>query len=154
MPVMNDVELTRALERGEIPNARFHHYSHLHVAWVYLNESSSVFEAAGKMSNTLRKIAAAGGNPEKYHETITLFWIYLLARARLAATGIGLEEVVHRYPRLLEKDFPLGYYSRELLFSERARKSWIEPDLKPLFFDAVKSCSSCPSSNPSDRPLS
>ncbi len=39
---MNDVELTRALERGEIANENFHHASHLHVAWVYLSESSSV----------------------------------------------------------------------------------------------------------------
>ena len=37
---MTDVELTRALERGEIKD--FHHASHLHVAWVYLTESSSV----------------------------------------------------------------------------------------------------------------
>ena len=33
---MTDVELTRALERGEIANEDFHHASHLHVAWVYL----------------------------------------------------------------------------------------------------------------------
>jgi hypothetical protein len=43
---MTDVELTRALERGDIANENFHHASHLHVAWVYLAESSSVQEAA------------------------------------------------------------------------------------------------------------
>src|ERR1700741_3926167 len=59
---MTDVELTRALERGEIKD--FHHASHLHVAWVYLAESSSVREAANKMRNTLRRFAAAAGKPE------------------------------------------------------------------------------------------
>src|SRR5206468_2613678 len=79
---MTDVELTRALERGEIKD--FHHASHLHVAWVYIAESSSVRQAANKMRNTLRRFAAAGGRPEKYHETITLFWVHLLSRAHAA----------------------------------------------------------------------
>jgi hypothetical protein len=70
---MTDVELTRALERGEIKD--FHHASHLHVAWVYLAESSSVRQAANKMRTTLRGFATAAGKPEKYHETITLFWV-------------------------------------------------------------------------------
>jgi hypothetical protein len=80
---MTDVELTRALERGEIKD--FHHASHLHVAWVYLTESSSVQQAARKMRNTLRRFAAAAGKPEKYHETITLFWVHLLSRAHAPA---------------------------------------------------------------------
>ena len=70
---MTDIELTRALERGEIASQNFHHASHLHVAWVYLSESSSVKQAADKMRNTLRAFASAAGKLEKYHETITLF---------------------------------------------------------------------------------
>src|ERR1700731_4218123 len=92
---MNEVELTRARERGEIANENFHHASHLHVAWVYLSESTSPDEAAGKMCDTLRRFAAAAGKREKYHETLTLFWVYLLARARAAASGKSLEGIVH-----------------------------------------------------------
>jgi hypothetical protein len=87
---MTDVELTRALERGEIANENFHHLSHLHVAWVYLAESSSVQQAANKMRDTLRRFAVGAGKPQKYHETITLFWVHLLSRlrARPAAENI------------------------------------------------------------------
>ena len=67
---MTDVELTRALERGEIASENFHHVSYLHVAWVYLAESSSVQQAATKMRNTLSRFAAAAGTPQKYHETV------------------------------------------------------------------------------------
>jgi hypothetical protein len=35
---MDEIELARALERGELPNAGFHHADHLRVAWVYLSE--------------------------------------------------------------------------------------------------------------------
>ena len=144
---MTDVELTRALERGEIKD--FHHSSHLHVAWVYLTESSSVQQAARKMQNTLRRFAAAAGKPEKYHETITLFWVHLLSRAHAASRAECLEDIVHANPQLLEKDFPLAYYSTERLFSDEARTSWVEPDLKLLSIDAF---ATCPSSPPRDAP--
>jgi hypothetical protein len=146
---MTDAELTRALERGEIANEDFHHASHLHVAWVYLSESSSVNEAASKMRDTLRRFASSAGKLEKYHETITLFWVHLLSCAHAAAAGKTLEEIVHANPRLLEKKFPLAYYSVERLFNDDARTSWVEPDLKPLSIDATAFCSS---SSPGDTP--
>lgn len=146
---MSDVELTRALERGDIANEGFHHASHLHVAWVYLAESSSVREAANKMRNTLRRFTAAAGKPEKYHETITCFWVHLLARVQTVSCAERLEEVVCANPQLLEKNFPLAYYSTERLFSDEARISWMEPDLKPLSIDAT---ATCPSSSPRHAP--
>ena len=149
---MTDVELTRALERGEIKD--FHHASHLHVAWVYRAESSSVRQAANKMRNTLRRFAAGGGKPKKYHETITLFWVHLLSRAYAADRAEGLEDIVHANPQLLEKNFILAYYSAERLFSDEARTSWVEPDLKPLSIDAIATCSSSPPRDAPNRSLS
>jgi hypothetical protein len=151
---MTDVELTRALERGEVANENFNHVSHLHVAWVYLAESSSVQQAANKMRDTLRRFAGAAGKPQKYHETITLFWVHLLSRAHAVSGGERLEEIVHANPQLLEKNFPLAYYSAERLFSDEARTSWVEPDLKPLSIDATATCSSSPPCDAPNRSLS
>ena len=148
---MTDVELTRALERGDLATEDFHHASHLHVAWVYLDESSSVQQAADKMRDTLRRFAAAAGKPEKYHETITLFWVHLLAYA--ASSGESLEEILHANSQLLEKNFPLTYYSSERLFSDEARISWVEPDLKPLSIDATATSSPSPPRDTPNRPL-
>ena len=134
---MTDVELTRALERGEIRNQDFHHASHLQVAWVYLSESRSSEEAAGKMSATLRRFAANAGKAEKYHETITQFWIRLLAAVRDSSEHGDLSRILAAHPSLLEKDLPMEYYSRQTLFSDRARISWVDPDLKPLSTNAV-----------------
>lgn len=129
---MTDTELTRALERGKIANESFHHLSHLHVAWVYLSESPSAEEAAAKMRNTLQQFAASVGKAEKYHETITLFWVRLLSGIRALRPDETLEEIVQSDPQLLKKNFPLTYYSPERLSSQEARVSWLEPDLKPL----------------------
>ncbi|HWY51364.1 MAG TPA: hypothetical protein VNW72_07760 [Chthoniobacterales bacterium] len=149
---MSDVEMTRALERGEIANENFRHASHLHVAWIYLSETTSVDQASARMRDALRRFAASVGKPEKYHETITLFWVRLLALAR-EASGETLEKLVAANPQLLEKNFPLAYYSRERLFSDKARTRWLEPDLKPISLNAIASCSSSSPGNAPDRPL-
>jgi hypothetical protein len=150
---MTDVQLPRALERGEIINEDFRHASHLHVAWVYLNESASVHQAANKMRDALRRFAAAAGKPEKYHETITVFWMHLLSWARAANRGERLEEIVRANPQILEKNFPLAYYSPGRLFSDEARTSWVEPDLKPLSINDIATCSPSPPRHTPNRSL-
>jgi hypothetical protein len=110
---VTDAVFLRAFERGEIANADFHHGSHLRLALAYLEESSSVDEAAERMASALRRFAASAGHPEKYHHTVTLFWMHMVAR-------------------LLDKNLPLAYYSRERLWSDAARAGWLEPDLRSI----------------------
>ncbi len=102
---MTDVELTRALERGEIPNERFHHVDHLRVAWVYLEESPTVDEAVTRMAATLRRFAASAGKPEKYSDPLTAFWMYQMASARAVMAGADCGTILARFPHLLDKHF-------------------------------------------------
>lgn len=150
---MTDAELARALERCEIPNEEFPHASHLRVACVYLSECASANEASERMAAALRRFAASVGKADKYHETITVFWMRALAAARAALPGAGLEDVLHMKPELLDKDLLLAYYSRQRLFSDAARLSWVPPDLQPLTeSDAPRSAHS--SRDSPDRALS
>jgi hypothetical protein len=153
---MTDTELARALERCEIPNEGFPHVSHLRVAWVYLEECAEVEEACGRMAATLRRFATAVGKPEKYHETITVFWIRALAAARSAVEQRlrQFEDVLAGHPELLDKDLLLAYYSPQRLASGEARSSWIEPDRRPLTFDVPAPHSSDSSGDAPDRALS
>ena len=87
---MTDVELTRALERGEIPNQGFHHVDHLRVALVYLNESDSVDAAVARMASTLKRFAASVGQA--------------MAAARAVMPSADCQDLVRAYPRLLDKN--------------------------------------------------
>jgi hypothetical protein len=129
---MSDTAFARAFERGEIAAADFHHASHLRLALAYLEETGSVDEATERMASALRRFATAAGHPEKYHETITLFWMRMLAR-------------------LLDKNLPLAYYSRERLWSDQARTAWLEPDLQPI--DGATPDPSDPPRDASHRPV-
>jgi hypothetical protein len=100
----DDVELTRALERCEIPDQGFPHASHLRVAWVYLAESASLDQAIARMADTLRRFAASVGQAEKYSEPTTVFWMLQVAAARAVMPDAGIDAVLRAYPRLLDKN--------------------------------------------------
>jgi hypothetical protein len=80
---------------------------------------------------------AAGGvnsDTEGYHETITQVFIRAV-RAHLAEHRAGT--LAERVNALLasergRRDWPLRFYSRELLFSVAARRGFVAPDLAPL----------------------
>lgn len=89
-------------------------------------------EAVSRMRDGIRRFAAAAGVPQKYHETITVLWMRLLAEVRAAGASGELSDVLREHPALADKDLPLQYYSRELLFSDDARVRWVEPDLRVI----------------------
>ncbi len=86
----------------------FGHAQHLQFAWGVLEDADDADEAARVISLTIRHIATLGGNPAKYHATVTIFWVRFLGDARLPDT----------------------YWSD--LDTEDARTGWVEPDLRPL----------------------
>jgi hypothetical protein len=134
---MTDAAFARAFERGEVAPADFDHTAHMRVAWVYLRESPSRDDALARMRAAIRRFAAAAGQSDKYHETITVAWMILLSDARVRVCAGGgdceLDDVLRRYPALAGKDALLLYYSRDRLFGDRARHEWIEPDVAPLY---------------------
>src|SRR6185503_13682331 len=93
MPVRDDVAMTRALERGQLPDEGFPHALHLRVAWVYLAESASV------------------GKAEKYSQATTEFWMHQVAAVRALMPGADIDAAIDAYPRLLDKNLVLAYYS-------------------------------------------
>jgi len=105
---MSDAELTRALERGEIPDQGFPHASHLRVAWTYLRESPTVEDAVDRMASTLRRVAASAGKAEKYSHPTTVFWMYQLAAVRVLMPDADCAAAVRAYPRLLDKNLILA----------------------------------------------
>jgi len=118
-----NVAIARALERGEVPNEGFHHADHLRVAWCYLEECGGADAALARMAATLRRFAASAGQPEKYSEALTAFWIYQLASARALMPGATIDAVFTACPRLLDKDFVLAYYSADAASPRSANSS-------------------------------
>ena len=132
MTPMTDEAFARAFENGSVTPAEFDHVAHVRVAWVYLRETASVDEALPRMRDAIRRFAAAAGASHKYHETITVLWMRLLADVKARGASGELCDVLRAHPALADKELPLQYYSRERLFSDEARAAWVEPDRQAL----------------------
>jgi hypothetical protein len=129
---LTDLEFVRAFEACELSNESFHHRDHIRLAWIYL-QSYGALEARRRMAAAIRKFAALHGNSEKYHETITLAWLRLVADAMTRVPReTSFDTLTTVSPELLDKRTIEKFYSTAALASETARTSWVEPDLQPL----------------------
>jgi len=129
---MTDLQFVQAFESCALPNENFRHRDHIRLAWIYLQLYGGQ-EARRHMSEAIRRFAAFHGKTDKYHETITLAWLRLVAHAltRLPR-GADFDALTKDSPELLEKRTIERFYSADLLASEAARTSWVEPDLQSL----------------------
>jgi hypothetical protein len=130
--VMDVQELVTRLESLSLSNDEFHHRQHLEVAFWYLQTKGA--DAGGHaITRAIEAFAAHLGHAEKFHQTITLFWIRLVAVALASGDRWDSPDaLIAANPSLLDKHLPLRFYSRALLFSDEARTGWVDPDIAPL----------------------
>ena len=128
-------KLVHDFESCTLPLDDFKHHAHLSVTLFYLTQMS-LPEATARMRRGLRRFIAHHG-VTGYNETITLFWLKLVQRF-LTEGGPQQQPFIKLLDELIERHgnsrLIYDYYTRELLMSEAAQGSWVEPDLKPLDF--------------------
>jgi hypothetical protein len=124
---MTDDAFLNRFETGSLDG--FTHRDHVRVAFAYARRGG-VEHAVERARHGLRHLAAAHGEPERYHETLTTAWVRVVAHH---ASGDGdFDAFLAAHPRLLDRDLLLAHYSRERLFSHAARARFVEPDLLAL----------------------
>jgi hypothetical protein len=126
---MTDDAFLAHFEAGSLHS--FGHRDHLRVAFAYARRGG-VDHAVDHARRGLRHIAAAYGEPERYHDTLTTAWARVIAHHALSHADGGFDAFVAAHPRLLDRELLLAHYSRERLFSRAARAQFVEPDLAPL----------------------
>ncbi|WP_395611514.1 hypothetical protein [Allosphingosinicella sp.] len=127
---------TRFLARI-LPKAEWTHEAHISTTcWLILERG----EIAPKrdLPDLIRRynesVGGVNSDTEGYHETITRVFIRILRTVLAKSEGQGLSARVNAVLEAPEgqRDWPLRFYSRELLFSKEARLGWVEPDLGPF----------------------
>jgi hypothetical protein len=126
--------LVKSFEEASVPRDEWKHAEHLVVALYYVSHHDIV-TAALKMRNGILNLLRNGFGVDltkemPYHETVTLFWIRVIAKFNASKNGASLSERVAEMIGKFDKDYPLKFYTRERLFSEDARAVFTEPDIK------------------------
>ena len=113
-----------------LPSDQFHHQQHLQVAWMFV-QKFGMPRALSEFTDALKRFADAKGATGLYHETITWAFLLLIAE-RQAKCGAASwdafaavnQDLLHWKPSILER-----YYSKDLLASDLARRTFLMPDL-------------------------
>ena len=109
----------------------FGHREHIQLAWRELRDHEPE-EALRRVEAAIRHLAAAHGEPEKFHRTITAAWMALVAHHLHEAPDLEFDAFVSRFPPLVDPHLLDRHFSRELIASDAGRERALAPDLRPL----------------------
>ena len=128
--------LVRQFEDCTLAPVAFTHGAHLAVALWYLAHAPFDAAAAQMRQGLLRFITHNQVPPEKYNETITLFWLKLVRHfLDCAAAERPLSDLANELlTRFGDTKLLFTHYSREVIESPAAKAQWLAPDLRPLNF--------------------
>jgi hypothetical protein len=135
IPFATDAQIAELVEKFEActwPYERWTHRAHLAVATHYLTRLPFE-EALARIRNNIQQYNRTCGDPDGYHETITVFFMRFVQRHLHDQSGaIALADIVEELFRNYGMGCLLTYYSAERLWSADARTRWLEPDVRPL----------------------
>ena len=126
-----DEHFLAAFEAGQIANQSFHHRDHLRLAWVQIHRLG-LEQASESVTVAIRHFAAHHGHANRYHDTMTRFWLQAVAIGINHHPELAFEELLRAESHLLDKNLPFLHWSRERMGSEEARCRWVEPDLRSM----------------------
>lgn len=125
-------EVVRTFEEATISRDAWKHAEHLTVALYYLSQHD-IDMATERMRAGIFKLLGAFGvdltSEMPYHETLTVFWMRAVASFNDMNSNLSPLERANKLVQTFDKDYPLRFYSREYLFSDEARASFVEGDL-------------------------
>ncbi|HXS13020.1 MAG TPA: hypothetical protein VN734_09975 [Acidobacteriaceae bacterium] len=120
-------------EAGSVPSAEWTHQAHIAMATVYLARYGD--SVLPHTRAALRNHLLSRGRPIGfYHETLTIFWLALVAEAMRAQETLPLHTVVRCNCATFGSQSKLHerYYSFDVLNSAEAHARWMPPDLLSL----------------------
>ena len=131
----------RALGEGllacALPREAWTHEAHLGACLWLLSERPDIdvdAEIGGIIRRFNESVGGVNDDTQGYHDSITRAYV---AGVRLFLSETTATSLVERVNAMLlsdvgRRDWPLRFYSRELLFSVPARRGFVEPDPMPL----------------------
>ena len=132
--MLSDDDFLRAFFSAELPSSSFHHRDHLRLAWLMVRRHGPA-KAEAKVAEGIQHFAAVNGHAARYHDTMTRFWVRVVAHAVEQRPELeDFDAFLAAYPMLIDPSLPFRHWRREAMFTPEARAEWREPDLVPLPF--------------------
>ena len=124
--------VVKSFEDGTISRDDWKHAEHLVVALYYLSNhdfETSLCKMRDGIFNLLKAFEVDLTKEMPYHETMTVFWMRVVSDFKNSKNDASIVGICNELTGKFDKDYPLRFYSRELLFSDEARAGFVEADL-------------------------
>jgi hypothetical protein len=124
--------LVKAFDSGNVDPQYFDHEAHIRVAWCYLQTFPAAM-AIARFTEALRSLTVRLGMAQKYHETISWFFMIVIADRQARSPTSDWETFKKQNRDLLEEGSALlkRHYSTDCLDSMDARQRFVLPNLAP-----------------------
>jgi hypothetical protein len=130
---MTDEEFLRACASTRLAPHEFDHRAHVRAAWLML-QRYPLTEAIERTCVGIERLATRFGAASKFNRTMSEAVIRLMSRAASNSAAASFDEYLQANP-WLHGDVRVAlaeYYSSSQLHSDRAKREFVLPDLKPL----------------------
>ncbi|ALH81922.1 hypothetical protein [Sphingopyxis macrogoltabida] len=120
-----------------LPREAWTHEAHLGACLWLVSERPDIdvdAEIAGVISRYNESVGGVNDDRQGYHDSITRAYVagVRLFLAETTETGLAARVNAMLLSDVGRRDWPLRFYSRDLLFSVAARRGFVEPDLAPF----------------------
>lgn len=124
-----------------LPVVDWTHEAHLLVALWHLKHYSKAEATCYLRSRIIsynEVVGTENGPRSGYHETLTLFWIWVIAEFLKRHDG-DLTELSNLFikSKYADKRLPFQFYTKAKLIGIEARASWVAPDRQALVFEYI-----------------
>jgi hypothetical protein len=128
---ISDKEFIKQFEDHSLDPKHFNHIGHLRIAWLYLNDGT-LEQAIYNVTSGVSSYACSLGAADKFQHTLTEAIVKIMAFKMVKQSSFSKflasnKDLIEDLPSILRK-----HYSHELLYSDKAKKEFVEPDLTPL----------------------
>lgn len=126
--------------KNDVESCSFHvpdfdHRAHLRLAYIYLAQTNSPNESVKLVRQALVGLLKhAGIDPSiKYHETLTEAWLLAVHHfMHHTSNASSADDFIDQNTKLLDSKIMHTHYSKDVLFSEAAKTTFIEPNLEKI----------------------
>lgn len=124
--------VVESFENSVIAREDWGHAEHLIVAFYFASNNdfeTALLKMCEGIFNLLEAFEVDLSKEMPYHETLTVFWMRTVFDFLNSRKGYSIVENCAEMIERFDKNYPLRFYSRELLFSDEARAKFVAADL-------------------------
>lgn len=128
---ININDMVTQFEMSSLPLEIWDHFGRLRIVDYYLTNYgyNKTIDINGPLCVSWKKYKTSVGHEKLWNYTLTRFWTNILYSLHKKEPNLTFEQIYEKYTYLQFGSLFKKYYSDDVIFSQKAKNSWVEPNL-------------------------